>query len=598
MGPTKILILAANPSNTTQLRLPEEVREIQEGLALSEGREQFEVISQWAVRPDDLRRSLLKHKPQIVHFSGHGADQQGLVFENESGQSTMVQARTLAKLFKLCPGVKCVVLNACYSKTQSRAIAKHVDYVIGMSKAIGDRAAIKFAVGFYDALGYGRPIAEAFEFGLLAIDLDNIPESETPVLHSRLDSLPERDIAAQTLPTTADPAVEVPSAALEIREQRAVKVVDMAVPIQPVTLQQTAQTTPVTNGATGVHNAANPIKAIDLEEPEGLVPLDSPFYIERSPIESDCYEAVQRRGSLIRIKAPRQMGKTSLLIRVLDQAKQQGYETVRMSLQTADEKALDDLNEFLQWFCCLVTEELDLPDRLADYWKGSRGTVRRCQRYFENYLLTEVKKPILLGLDEVDQVFEHPKIATDFFGMLRVWHEEGKSDPMWAKLHLVIVHSKEVYVPLSINRSPFNVGVPIELRELNHTERLDLIARHQLEFSAAELQQLLSLVGGHPFLLRMALHRIARGRMTLEQLLAQAPTEGGLYNDHLRRHLLNIEADPELAAAFTQVILAKGPVQIGSTEAFKLNSMGLVKYEGNSVVPLCELYRQYFQTRL
>ena len=579
---TKILILAANPSNTAQLRLPEEVREIQEGLALSEGREKFEVISQWAVRPDDLRRSLLKHRPQIVHFSGHGADEQGLVFENDLGQSTMVQGSTLAKLFKLCPGVKCVLLNACYSKAQSSAIAQHVDYVIGMKQAIGDRAAIKFAVGFYDALGYGRPIHEAFEFGLLAIDLENIPESATPVLHSR--SVDGEPVTTQVMPSATGAAMEP----LIGDTRRAIAVVD-AIEEDP---ERTSET-PISPEFQGITDGP-----IDFEEPEGLVPLDSPFYVERSPIEADCYEAIQRRGSLIRIKAPRQMGKTSLLIRVLNQAKQQGYETVRMSLQTADDKALDDLNEFLQWFCCIVTEELDLPDKLAEYWKGSRGIVRRCQRYFEKYLLPEIDKPILLGLDEVDQVFEHPEIATDFFGMLRVWHEEGKSDPMWAKLHLVIVHSKEVYVPLSINRSPFNVGLPIELRELNHQERLNMIVRHQLNFSEPELKQLLTLVGGHPYLLRMALHRIARGRMTVEQLLTEAPTEGGLYNDHLRRHLLNIEADPELTAAFSQVIEAKGPVQIGSTEGFKLSSMGLVKYEGNSVLPLCQLYRQYFQTRL
>lgn len=116
--------------------------------------------------------------------------------------------------------------------------------------------------------------------------------------------------------------------------------------------------------------------------------------------------------------------------------------------------------------------------------------------------------------------------------------------------------------------------------------------------AADDLQQLVDLVGGHPFLLRVALYELARGRATLAVLLAIAPTEGGLYNDHLRRHLLNLEADPHLLAAFKQVIAVNEPIQIGSTEAFKLNSMGLVKYHGNEVLPLCNLYRQYFQSRL
>jgi len=604
MTVTKILTLAANPLDTTRLRLPEEVREIQEGLALSEGREKFKVVSQWAVRPDDLRRALLKYEPQIVHFSGHGSDQQGLVFENEAGQSSFVQGGTLAKLFELCSSVSCVLLNACYSEVQATAIAQTVDYVIGMNQAIGDRAAIKFAVGFYDALGYGRSIEEAFQFGLLAIDLENIPESATPVLYAnqgaaRVSENPQSANLDTKAGKKSSQKLGLPTAtnaATNAAGKRDISFAEEIAPVVQSAVQSVSQSEKPFSARRADVKARVPMVA--WEEPEGLVPLDSPFYVERSPIEADCYETTVKRGSLIRIKAPRQMGKTSLLVRVLEHARSQGFETIQLNLQTADVRALDDLNEFLQWFCSVVTEELNSPDQLAEYWKGSRGIVRRCQRYFERYLLTEMDKPILLGLDEVDQVFEHPEIATDFFGMLRVWHEEGKSDPLWAKLHLVIVHSKEVYVPLSINRSPFNVGFPIELRELNQSEILEMIERYQLTISDQAMDKLVGLVGGHPYLLRVALNQIARGRMVLEKFLAEAPTEGGLYNDHLRRHLLNLEDDADLLEAFSRVIESREPVQIGSTEAFKLSSMGLVKYQGNSVVPLCELYRQYFKTRL
>ena len=352
---------------------------------------------------------------------------------------------------------------------------------------------------------------------------------------------------------------------------------------------------PFPQGSNASGNPAGFGSNIVLEEPEGLVPLDSSFYIERTPIEADCYETVVKPGSMIRIKAPRQMGKSSLMIRILDHAKQQGCETVFLNFQAADTQALNDLDKFLRWFCGSVTEKLDLPDKLADYWKGSRGIVQRCNRYFERYLLTEAATPLVLGLDEVDQVFEHAEIATDFFGLLRAWHEEGKIAPLWRQLRLVIVHSKEVYVPLSINRSPFNVGLPIELRELNPVEVGDLVQRHGLTLSADQTQQLVALVGGHPFLLRAALYKIARGRMALSDLWRMGPTEGGLFSDHLRRHLLNLEADEGLVTAFKQVLSADHPVQIGSTEAFKLNSMGLVKYQGNEVLPLCDLYRQYFR---
>ncbi len=156
--------------------------------------------------------------------------------------------------------------------------------------------------------------------------------------------------------------------------------------------------------------------ALRLEEPEGLVPVGSPFYIERPPVESDCYETIERPGSLIRIKAPRQMGKTSLMMRILAQGQQLGYQTVRLSFQTAEADTLKDLDSFLQWFCSSVTEELELEDKLADYWKGARGLVRRCQRYFEKHLLTAVNGPLILGLDEVDQVFNMRTSPRIFLG--------------------------------------------------------------------------------------------------------------------------------------------------------------------------------------
>jgi hypothetical protein len=108
----------------------------------------------------------------------------------------------------------------------------------------------------------------------------------------------------------------------------------------------------------------------------------------------------------------------------------------------------------------------------------------------------------------------------------------------------------------------------------------------------------MAMCGGHPYLIRVALYEIARGRMTLAQLLQVAPTEEGLYQDHLRRHLLNLEQDGDLLTALKQVVATDNPVQIGSSETFKLRSMGLVKLQGNQVMPLCELYRQYFHSRL
>ncbi|MBE9210746.1 CHAT domain-containing protein [Nostoc sp. LEGE 06077] len=186
----KILMLSANPKDTSPLRLGEEVRKIQEALKLAKHQDQFEIATSWAVRVEDLRRALLDHKPHIVHFSGHGAGTEGLGFEDNSGITQLVSSNALASIFELFRGtVECVLLNACYSEIQAQAIHQHVDYVIGMNRPIGDVAAIEFAAGFYDALGAGESYNYAFSMGCASIQLKGSFEYSTPVLKSRPSSL-------------------------------------------------------------------------------------------------------------------------------------------------------------------------------------------------------------------------------------------------------------------------------------------------------------------------------------------------------------------------------------------------------------------------
>lgn len=339
----------------------------------------------------------------------------------------------------------------------------------------------------------------------------------------------------------------------------------------------------------------NDPRPITLEMPEGQVPLNSAFYIERNPIESDCYQTIIKPGSLIRIKAPRQMGKSSLMTRIMYHANEQNYQTVCLNLQAADGETFTNLDLFLQWFCASVTEELNREDRLGEYWKGVLGSKNKTTKYFQRYLLAEINTPLVLGLDEVDIIFQYPEVATDFFGLLRAWHERGKNEQIWQQLKLVIAHSKEVYIPLNINQSPFNVGLPIELPELSTIQVEELVKRHGLNWSENQVEKLILLTGGHPYLVRVALYQIALERISLDQLLKLAATEEGPYYDHLHRLLVNLENDGALIGAIKQVVTEAKPVQIGTSEAFKLRSMGLVKFQGNAVTPLCDLYRQYFR---
>lgn len=140
-------------------------------------------MQRWAVRPRDLHRAMLDINPQIVHFSGHGAGEKGLIFEDEVGQPKFLSGSALAGLFELFSDqLECVVLNGCYSLEQAQFIAQTIPYVVGMEKEIGDKAAISFSVGFYDAIGAGRTIDFAYKLGCSAIQLEGVPEHLTPVL--------------------------------------------------------------------------------------------------------------------------------------------------------------------------------------------------------------------------------------------------------------------------------------------------------------------------------------------------------------------------------------------------------------------------------
>ncbi len=317
-------------------------------------------------------------------------------------------------------------------------------------------------------------------------------------------------------------------------------------------------------------------------------------YVERPPIESRCYETILQPGSLIRIKAPKRMGKTWLIDRILDQAAKENYRTVRLSLLLADGAILKSLDEFLRWFCVVVCRQLKLPAQLAEYWEEGLGSNYKCKMYFEEYVLTQLDSPLVLALDDVDRIFPYPHIAEDFFGLLRNWHEEAKSYSIWKKLRLVVAHSTEVYIPLNINCSPFNVGVPIELREFTPEQVKDLAKRQELDWDTAQVTQLMTLVGGHPYLVQRAIYYLTRQEITFEQLLQTAYTESGIYSDHLRGHLWNLREHPELATAMKKVVEATTPVQLETMQSFKLQSLGLVRLDGNKVKPWCNLYARYF----
>ncbi|WP_298612176.1 AAA-like domain-containing protein [uncultured Thermosynechococcus sp.] len=361
---------------------------------------------------------------------------------------------------------------------------------------------------------------------------------------------------------------------------------------------------PLHTGTLGRDGA--PVPVAEPELPEGQVEVASAFYIERPPIEQRCRETLLQPGSLIRIKAPRQMGKTSLMARLLYRATQEGYGTVPLSFQLADAQVFSDLEKLLRWLCASVGRRLGLENRLHEYWDDIFGSKYNCTAYFEEYLLPHCQRagtrfesrPLVLGLDEVDRVFEYPEVASDFFGLLRAWHEEGKNRDIWRNLRLIVVHGTEVYIPLDINQSPFNVGLAVELPEFNQEQIAELCRLHGLNLSEVQLQELQHLVGGHPYLIRLSLYHLARQELSWQELIANAASETGLYRDHLRRQWWHLQQQEDLAPAFREILKAENGRVVDSTIGFKLHSLGLITLEGNFAQVRCDLYRRYFGDRL
>ncbi|MDZ8225118.1 AAA-like domain-containing protein [Nostoc sp. ChiVER01] len=332
--------------------------------------------------------------------------------------------------------------------------------------------------------------------------------------------------------------------------------------------------------------------------PSGSVPLASPFYLKRSYLEEQIYQEIKKPGALIRIKAPREMGKTSLLLRILDYAKYQGYCTISLNLEQVEQTILSDLNQLLRWLCANIARQLQLQPMLDEYWDEDLGSKVSCTIYFQEYLLESINTPLILALDDVNHIFEHPEVAKDFLPLLRSWNEEAKRLPIWQKLRLVVVHSTDIYVPLELNQSPFNVGLPIQLDNFSQEEVQQLAQRYRLNWTDAEgARQLMAMVGGHPALVHLALYHLSRNEVTLSQLVETAPIATKIYSNHLQRHWATLQKQPELAQAFDNVLNANESILLNPTLTHKLSSMGLIKLSGSEAIASCELYRRFFRKK-
>ncbi|BAZ65382.1 MAG: AAA-like domain-containing protein [Pelatocladus maniniholoensis HA4357-MV3] len=322
------------------------------------------------------------------------------------------------------------------------------------------------------------------------------------------------------------------------------------------------------------------------------------IYVKRPYTESICEQTLRQAGALLLIKAPGLMGKTSLMAKILLQLASEGYRTVFLNLHYAEIDHFTNLDKFLQWFSVSVGKRLKMSNQLANYWDDESSSKLNCTAYFEEYLLPQSLSPLVLCLDEVERIFPYQQVASEFFGLLRVWHELAKTCSIWQKMRLIVVHSTEVYVPLNVNESPFNVGKLVQLPELTPEQVNDLAQQYGIFWEHEQIQQLMSMLRGHPYLLGQAFSYLKNNTtISLEEFLQSAPTEAGIYSSFLRRYWKIIQQHFELAEALKKVVITRDKIQLEPMLAYKLYSMGLIHLTGNEVEISCNLYRLYFGDR-
>jgi hypothetical protein len=325
-----------------------------------------------------------------------------------------------------------------------------------------------------------------------------------------------------------------------------------------------------------------------LRAPGGTVGLRDPLYIRRGPDAEIEAAAARTVGETLVIRAPRQMGKSSLAVRYLAACKENGKTHAYIDFQLLDEDNLATRQSLVEAVASRILGELDLGSVEND-----TPPPRDLTGFMERRVLRAISGEVAIVLDEVDRIFGRP-YQRDFFAMLRGWHNRRAYNSLWEQLHLVLVISTEPHLLIdSPNQSPFNVVEPLRLEPLSRDQLEQLNGLHGVVLDSCELDDLYKLVGGQPYLSRLALYRLRAGpRLTFSELGQHAADPEGPFGEHLRSLLLSIQSRPGLLDAMRQA------VRYGTTpddDTYdRLFRAGLIRRQGNRLVPTNILYARFF----
>jgi DNA-binding SARP family transcriptional activator len=329
----------------------------------------------------------------------------------------------------------------------------------------------------------------------------------------------------------------------------------------------------------------------------GAVPLDSIYYVER-PADELQRTAIAHRDSILLIKGPRQIGKTSLLARGLDQARRGGAQVFLTDMQKLSAAHMETIDTFFLSIAHLLAAQVDGIAEPRQVWNADWDGASNFERFLRREVLGRFRAPVVWGLDEVDRLF-HCDFKDDVFGLFRAWHNERSLDPEgpWGRLTLAMAYATEAHLFITnLNQSPFNVGTRIVLEDFTEEQVADLCQRYGLS-TEDESARVFALLGGHPYLVRRCLHAMQTQGIDMNTVEAEAESNSGVFGSHLERVLQTLLQDPDLA----QAVRANGieGAEYTSASFYRLRSAGVVAGSSpRTARPRCRLYDEFLKRQL
>jgi hypothetical protein len=300
-----------------------------------------------------------------------------------------------------------------------------------------------------------------------------------------------------------------------------------------------------------------------------------------------CFEEIIKPGGFLQILAPKKMGKTSLMMKILESASLNEYKTAILNFQELDNNFLGDLNKLLRWLCANLSLQLNLTSKVNNYWNEDLGDKTSCTLYLEKYILPSLQQPLILSIDKFNKLICFPEVKQEFIELLNLWNEKAKRNSVWEKLRISIASSHRL-----LNCSS---GLCIEILPFSLKETESLALAYYLELNSEKLELLFKLTGGFPYLLELAFSYLKEKKNNFEELIKTSATDRGIFKYHLQEQLDALIEEPHLLTAYQQLIQDTERIKINPNIADCLYALGLIQKKQKEIKISCELYQIYFE---